>query len=250
MEEYRLEASPKVLSRIVGLLYLIIIIGGIFGEAFIRNRVIVSGDAAATAANIRSLESLWRFGIASEIFMLTCAVVMAWIFFVLLRPVSKDLAWLATFFHLVSIALEAGNELRLLETLFPLGSAGYLRALEPEQLYAMMSLSLRSYASGFNLSLIFFGWFCIIAGYLIFRSGYFPKVIGILILIAGLSYLLNSFSLILAPNLAGRLGYSLMAPVLIGEASLCLWLLLKGVNVEKWKSHASSRPTRNAAATI
>ena len=77
MEEYRVEASPGVLARVGGVLYLIIIAGGIFGEAFIRNRVVVPGDAAATAANLRALESLWRFGVASEIFMLTCAVAMA-----------------------------------------------------------------------------------------------------------------------------------------------------------------------------
>jgi hypothetical protein len=250
MGDYQVEASPRVLAHVGGVLYLIIIIGGIFGEAFIRNRIIVSGDAAATAANLRSLESLWRFGIASEIFMLTCAVVMAWIFLVLLRPVSRGLAWLATFFHLVSIALEAANELRLFQALLPLGNDEYLKAFEPEQLDAMMSLSLRSYSFGFNVSLIFFGWFCIIAGHLIFRSDYLPKVIGVLMQVAGLSYLINSFALIIAPSFIRWLGYSLMAPVLVGEASLCLWLLLKGVNVERWKKQASTELTRSAAAVI
>lgn len=250
MEEYRIEASPRILARIGGALYLIIIVGGIFGEAFIRNRIIAPGDAAATASNLRSLESLWRFGIASEIFMLTCAVAMAWVFFILLRPVSRELAWLATFFHLVSIALEASNELRLLLALLPLGDAEYLKAFEPDQLYAAVSLSLRSYAFGFNVSLIFFGWFCIIAGYLIFRSGYIPKSIGILMLIAGLSYLINSFTVILAPSFFKVLGYSLMAPVVIGEASLCLWLLVKGVNIERWKKRAGIEGTGSAAAAM
>jgi hypothetical protein len=250
MDEYRVEASPRVLARIGGVLYLIIIVGGIFGEAFIRNRIIASGDAAATAANIRSLESLWRFGIASEIFMLTCAVAMAWVFFILLRPVSRDLAWLATFFHLVSIALEAANELRLIQALFPLGDAGYLKAFEPEQLHAMVSLSLRSYAYGFNVGLIFFGWFCIIYGYLVFRSDYLPKALGVLLQVAGLSYLINSFALILAPGITRWLGYSLMAPVLVGEASLCLWLLAKGINLEKWKTQGGAQPAPSAAATI
>lgn len=232
------------------MLYLIIIVGGIFGEAFIRGRVIVSGDATATAANVRSLESLWRLGAASEIFMLTCAVAMAWVFFILLKPVSRELVWLATFFHLVSIALEAANELRLLEPLLLLGNAGYLKAFEPEQLYAMVSLSLRSYAYGFNVGLIFFGWFCITAGYLIFRSGYLPKALGVLLQVAGLSYLINSFALILVPDFSRWLGYSLMAPVLVGEASLCLWLLVKGVNVERWRTQADAQATRSAAAAV
>jgi hypothetical protein len=250
MGDYRAEASPRILARVGGVLYLIIIVGGIFGEAFVRNRVIVSGDATATAANIRSLELLWRFGIASEIFMLTCTVALALIFYVLLRPVSRDLALLAIFFNLVSATLEAANELRLLQALFPLGNAEYLRAFEPEQLYAMVSLSLRSYAFGFNVSLIFFGCECLVLGYLIFRSGYIPKVIGILMLSAGLSYLINSYALILAPNFARGLGYSLMAPSLVGEASLCLWLLVRGVNIEKWKMQAGAQPARSATATV
>src|SRR5713226_6089447 len=109
-----LEASPRVLSRIGGVLYLIIIVVGIFGEAFVRNRLIVPGDATVTAANIRSMESLWRFHIAAELFLLICAVALLSILFVLLRPVSRDLALLAAFFNLVSIGIEAATTLYLL----------------------------------------------------------------------------------------------------------------------------------------
>jgi Domain of unknown function (DUF4386) len=210
----------------------------------------VSGDATATAANIRSLESLWRFGIAAELFMLTCAVSLALIFFVLLRPVSRDLALLAAFFNLVSIALEAANELRLLEALFPLGNAEYLRAFEPEQLHALASLSLKSHGYGFGASLIFFGCVCLVLGYLIFRSGYLPKALGVLMQIAGLSYLTNSFALLLVPNFADRIFPAILVPAFIGEASLCLWLIVKGVNVEKWKPQGSAQPTRSAAAGV
>jgi hypothetical protein len=240
MAEHRVEASPQVLARIGGVLYLIIIVLGLFGEAFVRDRIIVSGDATATATNIRSLESLWRFGIASELFMLTCAVALTLIFFVLLRPVSRDLALLSVFFNLVSIAVEAGIQLQLLAALFPLGSAGYLRAFEPQQLYAMASLSVKLHGYGFGVSLIFFGWVCLILGYLIFRSGYLPKAIGVLMQIAGLSYLTNSFALLLAPAFANRLFPAILVPAFVGEASLCLWLIVKGVNMEKWKPQASS----------
>jgi hypothetical protein len=236
------EVSPRVLSRIGGVLYLIIIIVGLFGEVFIRDRLIVSGDAAATAANLRSMESLWRFGIAAELVLLICAVALTLIFFVLLRPVSRDLALLAAFFNLVSIALEAACALHLIAALFPLGNAGYLRAFEPEQLYAMASLSVKSHGYGFGVSLIFFGCVCLVLGYLIFRSGYLPKALGVLMQIAGLSYLTNSFALLLAPNFANRIFPAILVPAFIGEASLCLWLLVKGVNVEKWR--------RSAAATV
>ncbi len=242
MEEHQAEASPRALSRIGGVLYLIIIVIGMFGEAFVRGRIIVSGDAAATAANIRSMESLWRFGIAAELFLLICAVVLALILFVLVRPVSRDLALLATFFNLVSIALEAAYALYLVTALFPLGKSPYLGAFKPEQLDAMASLTVRSHAYGFGISLIFFGCFCLIIGYLIFRSGYLPKTIGVLMQLAGLSYLINSFALVLAPSLANRLYPAILIPAFVGEASLCLWLLVKGVNVDKWKLRVDAQP--------
>ena|SRR2546422_3918845 len=234
MGEHRLEAAPRVLSRIGGLLYLVIIVIGIFGEAFVRDRLVVSGDAGATAANIRSMESLWRFHIAGELFLLICALVLLVILFVLLRPVSRDLALLAAFFNLVSIGLEAASALYLLGALFPLGNAEYLKAFAPEQLYAMASLSLKSHSHGFGVSLIFFGCFCLITGYLIFKSGYLPKAVGVLMGIAGLCYLTNSFALILAPAVASQLFPAILLPAFVGEASLCLWLLVKGVNLDKW----------------
>ena len=235
-----IETSPQLYARIGGVLYLIIIVIGLFGEAFVRDRLIVSGDATATAANIMSHESLWRFHIAAELFLLICAVALLLILFVLLRPVSRDLALLAVFFNLVSIGIEAATTMRLLEALFPLGNAGYLKAFTPEQLYAMATLSLKSHGYGFGVSLLFFACFCLIVGYLIFRSGYLPKTIGVLMQIAGVCYLTNSFALILSPAVANRLFPAILVPAFIGEASLCLWLLVKGVNVEKWKEKASA----------
>ena len=238
MEEHRVEASPQVLSRIGGVLYLIVIVLGLFGEAFVRDRIIVSGDATATAANIRSLESLWRFGIAGEFLLLICATVLTLILFALLRPVHRDLALLTVFFNLVTIAVEAVAAMNLVAALFPLGNAGYLRAFEPEQLHAMASLAVKSHSYGFGVALIFFGCECLVLGYLIFRSGYLPKFLGVLMQIAGLCYLTNSFALILSPSLADWLFPAILLPAFVGEASLCLWLLVKGVNVSKQGRHA------------
>src|SRR5713226_74980 len=240
MTDHTVETSPQLYARIGGLLYLIIIVVGLFDEAFVRDRIIVSGNATATAANIRSLGSLWRFGIAAEFLLLICAVALTLIFFVLLRPVSRDLALLAVFFNLVSVAVEAAVQLYLLGALFPLGKTEYLRAFEPEQLYALASLSVKSHGYGFGVALIFFGCVCLIDGYLIFRSGYFPKTIGVLMTIAGLSYLTNSFALILVPTFANRIFPAVLVPAFVGEASLCLWIIVKGVNVPKWKEQASA----------
>jgi Domain of unknown function (DUF4386) len=242
MEEPQVGASPRALARIGGVLYLVIIVLGLVGETVVRARIVVPGDATATAANLRSMESLWRLGIAGELFLLICSVVLALILYVLTRPVSKDLALLAAFFNLISISIEAAYSLQLVEALFPLGNAGYLKAFAPAQLHAMASLSARSHVYGFGVALVFFGCFCLVIGYLIFRSGYLPKAVGVLMQIAGLCYLTNSFALVLAPSVADRIFAAIAVSAFVGEASLCLWLLVKGVDVERWNRRQAHSP--------
>jgi len=217
---------------------LIIIVIGLFGEAFVRDKLIVSGDAAATARNLMASESLWRFHIAAELLLLICAIVLLTILFVLLRPVSRELTLLALFFNLVSIGLEAATAMYLVVALFPLGNAAYLKAFSPEQLYAMATLSLKSHGYGFGVSLLFFGCFCLVIGHVIYKSGFLPKALGALMQIAGLCYLTDSFSLILSPPVANRLFPAVLIPAFVGEMSLCLWLLLRGVDVHRWKERA------------
>jgi hypothetical protein len=238
MVDHEVETSPQVQARIGGVLYLIIIFLGLFGEAFSRGKLIVAGDATATAHNILASELLWRLGIAGNLVHLVCAVVLSLIFYILLRPVSKDLALLATFFGLVSITLEAASKLVLIAALFPLGKAEYLKTFKPEQLDALAYLSIRSHGYGFGISLIFFGCACLVLGYLIFRSGYLPRALGVGMQIAGVCYLVNSFALVLSPKLADLLFPTILIPAFLGEASLCVWLMVKGVNVEKWKRQA------------
>lgn len=235
-----IESSPQIYARIGGALYLLIIVLGIIGEVLVRGRIVVTGDVAATANNLRSMESLWRFGVASELLAGVCTIVFTLIIYVLLRPVNRDLALLATFFGLIAIAVQTAYALELVKALFPLGNTAYLRAFTPEQLDAMASLSIRAHAQGFGIALFFFGCFFPIASYLIFQSGYFPKAIGVLYLIPGLSYLTSSLALILSPIFADRYYFVIAGPALIGEGALCLWLIFKGVNVVKWKEKISN----------
>jgi hypothetical protein len=183
------------------------------------------------------MESLWRYGIAAELLGVVCVPALLLILFVLLRPVSRDLALLMVFFDLVAIALQTGIQLLLLAALFPLGNAEYLKAFQPEQLYAITSLSLKLHGYGYGVSLIFFGCVFLVRGYLIFRSGYLPKAIGVLVQIAGVSYLINSFALLVAPTFADVIFPAILLPAFIGESSLCLWLLVKGVNLPKWNTY-------------
>lgn len=242
MDDRGVPTSPQVYARTGGVLYLIIIVIGFLGEAVVRNGLVVSGDPAATAERIRSSEFLWRVGIAGELVLLVCAVALTLIFYVLLRPVSKELAWLAVFFNLVSIAIEADAALHLQATLMPLGNANYLKALDPKQLHAVAFFSIRSHENGFGVALIFFACVCLVLGYLIFKSGYLPRFVGVLMQLAGLCYLINSFALILFPSFAHQLFPLILLPALIGETSLCLWLLVKGVNIPKWNARVGTAP--------
>ncbi len=113
---------------------------------------------------------------------------------------------------------------------------------------AAQAVELHSY--GFGVALVFFGCECLVLGYLIFRSGYLPRTIGVLMQLAGVSYLANSFVMILAPNFAGGAFPAILVFAFVGEASLCLWLLVKGVNVARWRPQPSAQPTRRAATTV
>jgi hypothetical protein len=242
MEKHEVQTSQQVYARIGGLLYLITIVVGIFNEAFVKGKIIVSGDAMATAANLRSMESLWRLGIAGQMLMVICTVTLSLILYVLLRPVSRNLALLATFFGLIATAADAAHLVQLVEALLPLGSAAYLKAFTPEQLNAMIMLSLKSHDVGYGIGLLLFGPFFLVAGYLIFKSTYFPRAIGILYQIGGVAYMVNGFVLILAPRFAAQMFTIIVLPCFVGEASFCLWLLIRGVNVRKWNESIGITP--------
>jgi hypothetical protein len=233
------ETSPQTLARIGGVLYLLIIVTGLFGEMFVRGKLVVSGDATATASNITASQVLWRVGVAGDLIMHVCDIPLMLIFYVLLRPVHKTLALLGVLFNLVQTAALVAFKLNLLVALFLLGSADYLKALEPRQLNALMYLFIKADGYGFGIGLIFFGCACLVFGYLIRKSGYLPRTIGVLMQIAGVCYLTNSFALLLAPTVADAMFPAILIPAFIGELSFCLWLLVKGVNVPKWEERAA-----------
>ncbi len=199
------------------------------------------GDAETTAANLRAMSSLWRFGIASEFVLLICAVPLLMILVLLLKPVNRPLVLLAALFNLVAIGVEAVVTLRLVEALFPLGTEEYLRAFSGDQLQALTAIALRAHTYGFGASLIFFGCFCVTIGVVIFQSGCMPRAVGVLMQIAGAGYLINNFALMLYPPATGILFPATAIPAFIGEMSLCLWLLFRGVDPQKWKARVGGR---------
>ena len=226
------ESSPQLYARIAGILYLVIILMGIGAEALVRNKLFVSGDANATANNIMHADFLWKMGITADLIMHICDLPVMIILYYLLKPVSKKLALLNLSFNLIQTAVLVLNKLNLLAALFFLGDAEYLKSFTPDQLHTLSYLSIKLHDFGFGIGLIFFGFVCLLEGYLIFRSVYFPKTIGVLMTVAGICYLTNSFVLILAPQFSS---IALLMPCLLAELSFSLWLIFKGVNLSIWK---------------
>jgi hypothetical protein len=235
----RMETSPQVYARVGGVLYLTIIVLGIFAEGFVRS-TLVAHDAATTAHNIMAAQSLWSIGAAANLIVVLCAVPLLLIEYVLLRPVSRNLALLAVFFNLVSLAVEAVSKLFYISILSALRSADHLTGFGPGQIEGLAYLALSSYDIAFNIALIFFGFTCIVNGYLIFKSRYFPPAIGVLMQIAGLCYLVACFAALFATEFFNLISPAILVPCLIGELSLCLWLLVKGVDLPKWIAHPSN----------
>lgn len=239
-----METSPQAYARFGGLLYLVIIVAGALGELFIRGTLVVPGDAAATAHNILASESLWRLGIVGDLTMHVCDVFVMWALYMLLRPVSRSLALLNLLLNLIQTAVLVANKSTLFVPLFLLGYAPYLKAFDSAQLQAWSYTAIKMHDYGFGVGLIFFGFVCLVEGYLIRRSRYLPWLIGALMQIAGACYLINSVALLLAPDFEARLFPAILMPCLFAELSLALWLLIKGVNIDEWNSRASENAAR------
>ncbi len=227
-------------ARVAGLLYLVNIIAGLVGEMFVRNALIVSGDATATAERIAHSPLLWRIGITGDLVMQATDVPLMMIFYVLLKPVNRNLALTAMLFTLVQTASLVANKLNLMLPLFLSPDAAYLGVFSPDQLHALAYVAIRAHEHGFAIGLIFFGFECLITGYLVFKSRYFPWALGSALQIAGVCYLTNSFMLLLAPSIADKLFPAILLPPFIAELCFCLWLLIKGVDMAKWKQRAEN----------
>jgi hypothetical protein len=211
-------------------------IAGGFGEFYVPTKLIVARDAAATATNITTSMSLFRLGFASYLVEAVCDITLAWIFYVLLKPVRRDLALLAAFFGLVSTATFATAELFYFAASFLLGGADYLKTFSADQLNSLVMVSLKFYTVGGGVFMVFYGIACILRGYLIFRSDYLPKVLGALLTVAGIGFVVQNLLLVLAPAYA--LDF-LALPMLLAGVAMTAWFLTKGIDVAKWEEKAA-----------
>ena len=224
--------SNKKLARIAGLCYLIVIATGLFAEVFVRQALTVPGDATATTHNIQSSEMLFRFGFVADLVNFVVGLPSVIIIYVLFKPINKTLVRLAMMFVVIQTAIIAVNLLFQMTPLLILGGYKYLNSFQPDQLATLSLLSINIQALGYGIGLVFFGFYCLIIGYLIFKSAIVPRPLGILYAIAGLGYLINSFTMFLSKDFANPLFFYIAIPIFIGELSLCLWLLIMGVKEE------------------
>jgi hypothetical protein len=230
--------SPQIKARIAGLCYLIVIVGCIFAEAFARGAQIVPGDAVATANNILAHEEFYRSGLVAELIATPCYIAVTLIFYELFKPVNRSLSLLAAFSSLVGIATQTVMSFLHLAPLILLGGADYLKVFKTDQLQALAYASLKLHSQGYDVALVLFGFYCVLVGWLIFKSTFLPRILGVLMALGGLGYLIGSFADFMSPPLGNFLSSFTSAPGLLGEGSLCLWLLVKGVNVPRWQEEA------------
>ena len=229
------ETSPQLYARVAGVLYAIIIFFGIFGEMFVRSSLVVQGDAAATASNIMAARGLFRVGFLADSIMFLSDVALAVLLYVLLKPVNKVVALAAMCFRLAQTAVLALNLLHYHAAILLLTGSGYSAAFGSEQLNALTSFFLDLHAHGYDLGLLLFGLHCLLLGYLVFKSRYLPKGLGVLLVAAGITYLIGSYARFLFPDYVGAVAPMYIVAI-VSEVSLCLWLLVKGVNMQVWES--------------
>jgi Domain of unknown function (DUF4386) len=226
--------SPQKTARVAASVFLIIFFLGMSTELFIRPGMIVLGDAAATVKNIVASESLFRLSLVSDLIRLMFLMLLPLVLYRLLKPVNKNIASLMVIFALVSVPISMLNELNHFAVLLLSSSAGYLTAFRADQLntLVMFFLELRKY--GTFIPQVFSLW-VLLLGYLVFKSGFLPRILGICMMLGGLCYTVSAVLFFLFPIFDATI-LGLFA--FIGESFFYLWLLIKGVNVEEWKKRA------------
>jgi hypothetical protein len=229
------EVSPKTKARLVGFFFLLTTVLGIIAEGFISNGLVVAGDAAATAKNILTNESLFRAGFAIYIVEMVCQVVMTVLFYDLLKPVSRTLARVSLFLNISGIIVKTFSRLFYIVPLLILGDAPYLNVFTAEQSQAMAMLSLRVNSEGPVIGLAFFGFAGLLESYLILKSNFLPRFLGVIGIVASVGWVL-----FLYPPLAYGLFPFIAGIGLVGALLQIFWLLWFGVNEERWLEQAKA----------
>lgn len=222
--------TNKKTAKIAGFLYLSYIVTTIIANAS-RGKLIVFGDAVTTANNIQSSEWLFRIGFMSDIIAGVLFLLAAWALYVLLKPVNKTIALLFLLLNLGGVAVQCLNMLNLFSAVLLLSGADYLKVFQADQLQSMAMFFLDLNKSGFMIAQLFFGAWLFPLGYLVFKSGYLPRILGIVLMVECFAWLMFPLQFFLFPS--GVISTLSSAVGFIGEFGLMLWLVIMGAKDQK-----------------
>ena len=224
------ETSPRTVARLAGLFYLLYCVLGVFAETFIRDQIVVSGNAAATAANILAHESTFRLGYALYLLEMSFQVVTTALFYELLKPVNKGLSALSATFSYIGIGIKSLARLFYLAPLYVLGDSGALAAFSGDQHEALALVFLRVDSGMAAIALVFFGFATVLQGYLMIKSTFLPRALGWLAFVGGFGWLAY-----LSPPFGNQVFMGVALFALIGVLATSVWLLTAGVNEGRWR---------------
>jgi hypothetical protein len=225
--------SEKRRARMAGLLYLIVAVCGGFSELYVRSGVKVRGDAAATADNIAASATLFRIGALTDLVNLACFLVLGLVLYGLLKPISAQAALAMLVFNAVSVAVLTANLVNHLGALLAATSQDYTGAFGAASSGTLAMLFLDLHASGYLAAGIFFGLWLLPLGYLLFRSRYAPRPLGALVMVGSFGYVADAVTNVLFPTVGETFTTVLVLPSVLAEVSLILWLLVKGLDVQR-----------------
>lgn len=228
-----IQIAPNKYARFAGIVYLLIIALGIFGQVIVRNEMVDFNNGALTSTNIINGEFIWRLGIAGDIFMQVLDIPLMILLYFLLSPVNKVIAVIAVSFNIIQTAVLVANKLVMVAPLLVLNSSLFTLAFSEPQIHTFVLTLADLHDYGFGIGLVFFGFATICYGVLIYQSRYLPRFIGFLMALAGTSYLINSLTLLVFPSISGVV-FPILVVSFIGELCFALWLLLKGVKTNIW----------------
>jgi len=228
--------SPRSLARMAGVFQALEGTTATYGQVIVLGKLLVYGDAATTAANILGHKPLFWVGFASSVVGVVCHLAWALLLYDLFKPVNRRISLFALLVMLVGCAIQALTAVLYLAPMLVLDAGSSLKAFSAEQLQALAYTFLRVNAYAFDTYLVFFGLWCALIGFLIFRSTFMPRILGVLVAISGLGWMMY-----LAPPIANRMFIPFIAGFsAIGEIPLMLWLLIAGVNDQRWREQASA----------
>jgi len=223
--------SLKKTARIAGILILIISPFAIFSMMYVTSKLIVPGDAWATASNIMASEGLFRLGMVSDSVVFLLEIVIVVMLYVLLKPVSKTLSLVAALSRLAMTVIQGINLLNNFTVLMFLSGADYLTVFEAGQLNSLVLLFLNAYEYVTHIWGLFFSLHLFFLGYLVYKSGYIPRILGIVLVIASVCYLIQSWGIILLPTYEEIFAWIGFLSII--EVAFPIWLVIKGVKDKK-----------------